>query len=1001
MADGDAGGDGGFGPELAAIPPALLHATPIGLLRTDDALRIRTANAAMCAMAGVPDGALAGRPLADLAPPGRAAELVGRLRAAAQPVVAEWAIPRPDGTALRARASLALDPTGIVALFEELSGQEVDAPSLREALRLTAVAERAARLGGYEMDVGRRRLTWTHGTRRIHEVAEDFSPTPREALSFVVPEARDAVNAAFIACAAGGPHFDLEAEIVTARGRRRWVQITGEAQRDAAGRVLTVAGTFQDVSDIMAAKAANRRLSERLAATIESITDACFTLDAEQRFTYVNQRAVELLGRPCTALLGHPARDCPLLDPAGPVGRALGRALEERAPVAEEVQVPESGAWLDLRAYPATDGLTVVLHDITARRKEAERLRLLEACVARLNDILLITEAEPIDEPGPRIVLVNDAFRRITGYAPEEVIGRTPRILQGPGTQRAELDRIGAALRAWQPVRAELLNYTKSGEELWLDLAIVPVADERGWYTHWVAIERDVTERKRAQTELEQQAALLDQVGDAIVVRDMAERILFWNGAAERIYGWRAEEVLGRGVRDLVYEDAAAIDEPMRILLRDGQWSGRFGQRRRDGAPVVVEARWRLMRNPDGTPRAVLAVSTDVTEQVRLEERLRRSQRLEAVGQLTGGIAHDFNNLLTVILGNAEMLAEALPGDDELRGLAEMTVGAAERGAELTARLLAFARRQALDPKLVRVDLLLSGLVPLLRRAAGEQVELRMLSAPDLWSALIDPVQLETAMLNLCVNARDAMPSGGVLTVSAANVQLGREDALMEGEVSPGDYVTIAVGDTGAGMAPDVAARVFEPFFTTKEVGKGSGLGLSMVYGFIKQSGGHVRIHTAPGRGTTVRLFLPRGASGGAAPAEGQRRAELPGGTETVLLVEDQPMLREHAAAQLRELGYRVLPAGDAAAALAELGRAPEVALLLTDIALPGGMDGLALAAAAAAERPGLRVLLASGLAENEGAREGVAASGLPVLAKPYRRRDLALMVRSVLDAPR
>jgi PAS domain S-box-containing protein len=688
----------------ASLPRLFAHA-PAGLLRLDPAWRIVEANAAFLSMLGGALPSAAGAELPTLLEdPAASRAMLDSLREGGQGFVAEWAIRRDGAEPLAARFTLApLLPAGALALVEDLSPREADRLRLRDALRLTQATERSARLGGWEIDEDRRALTWTNGMRAIHEVPPGFAPTPSEALAFIVPDSRDAVKAAFLACARTGAVLDIEAEIVTARGSRRRVHITGEAQRDASGRIRSIAGAFQDVTGERPAQLAVRELTERLAATLDSIGDAFLTLDPAMRLTHANYRAVALLG------LG--AGTPPFL-PGGVLEEKLRAALRSGAAATFEAPLPGTGRWLEVRAYPAASGLTVVLHDVTERRREAERLRLLEACVARVNDILLITEAGPIEEPGPRIVFANDAFRRITGHAPEEVLGRSPRMLQGPGTQRAELDRIRAALAAKQPVRAELINYTRSGEEIWLELDIVPVASPSGETTHLVAVQRDVTERKRAQARIEQQAALLDQVGDSIVVRDMAERVIYWNRAAERMYGWTAAEAMGRGVRGLVYESEDAIDGPMRALMAQGSWSGRFAQRRKDGSRLTVDANWRLMRDEAGTPTAVLAVSTDVTDRLVLEERLRRSHRLEAVGQLTGGIAHDFNNLLTVILGNAELLIESLAGTPELRELAEFSADAAERGAALTTRLLAFSRQQALDPKVVELDALLAGLAP-------------------------------------------------------------------------------------------------------------------------------------------------------------------------------------------------------------------------------------------------------------------------------------------------
>ncbi len=988
-----------MGGATGAMLVELLRHSPIGLVRTDADWRVIDANPAFCAMLGgvLPTPQGVDLP-ALLAEPESVRAALETLRQGSQGLVAEWRIRRPDGATLPARFTLAWRAAGEpqpggLALVEDLRPLDADRMRLHDALRLTGVSERAARLGGWEMDTDRRSLTWTQGMRALHGVPDSFRPSAWEALSFIAPESRDAVNGAFLACARTGAVLDLEAEMVTANGRRRRVRITGEAQRDAAGRIRSVAGAFQDITEEREARDAVRDLSQRLASTLDSITDAFLTFDAELRVTHANAQAGALLGRPAAELPGLPADALPAFAPGGVFHESFTAALRRRETVTFEAPLPGQGRWVEVRAYPASHGLTTVLHDVTERRQEQERLRLLEACVTRVNDILLITEAEPIDPPGPRIVFVNDAFRRITGYAPEEVIGHSPRILHGARTQRPELDRIRSALQRMEPVRAELINYTRGGEEIWLELDLAPVRDASGRPTHVVAIQRDVTERKRVQLQVEQQAALLNQVGDAIIVRDMSERVIFWNRAAERIYGWTAHDALGRGVRNLVYDDPSAIDEPMRTLLAVGSWSGRFSQHRKDGSPLVVDARWRLMRNEDGSPSAVVAVSTDVTERLELEERLRRSQRLEAIGQLTGGIAHDFNNLLTVMLGNAELLTESLAHDSELRPLAELTVGAAERAAALTSRLLAFARQQALDPKATDAGVLLQALLPLLRRAASERVALSLEAEPELWPALIDPPQLEAAVLNLCINARDAMPDGGTIVLRAANLHIGRGEPGGDGDVLSGAFVVVAVCDTGTGMTPEVAARAFEPFFTTKEVGQGSGLGLSMVYGFIKQSGGHVRLETSPGQGTCVRLYLPRAEARGA-PAE---RLPTPVATALpvrLLLVEDQAMVREHIAAQLRELGHEVVAVSDAASALEVLRSDSGVRLLLADMVLPGGLGGRELAHAARRLRPDLPVLLASGQAD--GTTD--ADDGIPVLAKPFRRRELAELVSRALE---
>lgn len=379
-----------------------------------------------------------------------------------------------------------------------------------------------------------------------------------------------------------------------------------------------------------------------------------------------------------------------------------------------------------------------------------------------------------------------------------------------------------------------------------------------------------------------------------------------------------------------------------------------------------------------------------------LNARLRDSQRLEAVGQLTGGVAHDFNNLLTVILGNAEVLRERLGADPKLALLADMVVDAAERGAQLTQRLLAFARKQALEPQVVDVNQRVADMDALLRRTLGEHIEIEFTRGAGLWPALVDPAQLDNALLNLCLNSRDAMPHGGRLTIETANAYLDHEYVQANADVKAGQYVMLGVSDNGSGIAPQHLARVFEPFFTTKEKGKGTGLGLAMIYGFAKQSGGHASIYSEPGQGTTVKLYLPRAG-------HAQTQLKLPGnamtaagGKETVLLVEDDMLVRRYAHNQLEALGYTVIEASNGAQALQVLQGPQGVDLLFTDVVMPG-MSGKQLADQAHVLRPQLRVLYTSGYTENAIVHQGRLDPGVHLLTKPYRREELARRVRDAM----
>jgi signal transduction histidine kinase/ActR/RegA family two-component response regulator len=397
--------------------------------------------------------------------------------------------------------------------------------------------------------------------------------------------------------------------------------------------------------------------------------------------------------------------------------------------------------------------------------------------------------------------------------------------------------------------------------------------------------------------------------------------------------------------------------------------------------------------------RMVIERRQSAEAMIEAEKKLMQAQKMESIGHLTGGIAHDFNNLLQVILGNTDMLAEEMAQQPRLRGMAEMARAAAERGAELTHRLLAFARKQPLDPKPTDLNKLVANMDGLLRRSLGEQVEIESVLGGGVWNALLDAPQMENAILNLCINARDAMLQGGRVTIETANAYLDDAYAVQHPELLPGQYVLVAVSDTGVGMDKATLAQVFEPFFTTKDVGKGSGLGLSMIYGFVKQSKGHVKIYSEPGQGTTVRLYLPR-AAGEAAQSDEERPASaLPGGTERILLVEDDDLVRGHVSAQLSSLGYRVVNANGGLAAIDALRGYDDFDLLFTDIVMPGGMNGRQLAEKARRLRPNLRVLFTSGYTENATLHHGRLEKGARLLQKPYRRQDLAAKLRSVLDA--
>jgi PAS domain S-box-containing protein len=501
-------------------------------------------------------------------------------------------------------------------------------------------------------------------------------------------------------------------------------------------------------------------------------------------------------------------------------------------------------------------------------------------------------------------------------------------------------------------------------------------------------------ERKRVEAALRFAQYSVDSTSDALFWLTRDARFFYVNDAACRSLGYAREELLSMTAPDIVpnfqMERWPAHWEELKTT---GSASYESLHRRKDGTSFPVEINVDFLEFEGVEYQFVSA--RDMTTRKRLEEQLRQAHKMEAIGNLAGGVAHDFNNLLAVILGHSELLEERLENDD--RSSTQAMIQAATRGAELTQRLLAFSRRQPLQPDIVDLGGLVDGITGLLSRTLGATIEVETVSAPDLWRTLADAGQVENALLNLAINARDAMLGGGRLTIESANVTLD-EDYAARQQVRPGDYVTLAVSDTGDGIAPDVLPHVFDPFFTTKDVGKGSGLGLSMVYGFAQQSGGHVTIYSEPGHGTTVKIYLPRTEEGAAASAFNAAAAAPEARGETVLVVEDDKDVRDLAAAYLRSLGYVVIEAADAEAALVALAEASRVELLLSDVMLPGGMSGPDLAAEVKRRRPETKVLFMSGYPDNAMASHNLLDDAADLLNKPFQRRDLAAKLRAVLD---
>jgi PAS domain S-box-containing protein len=629
------------------------------------------------------------------------------------------------------------------------------------------------------------------------------------------------------------------------------------------------------------------------------------------------------------------------------------------------------------------------------RDQHAIRERLFSAVVESSNDAII---TQTLDGT---ITGWNRAAETLFGHSADDAVGEHISLIVPPHRRdeiRALLDRIsrGETVAHFETVRAH-----KDGRTVDVSISLSPLHSAAGEIIGASKIARDLTETKRAQSalsrETEERQRIFETSQDLILVTDSAGKFVQVSPSVEAILGYRPEEMVGHSAVDFIHPDDLESTRTEMRAARRGLQMRSFEARypHKDGRTIYLN--W--MGTWSEPVRRHFFIGRDLTEKRAAEAQMRQVQKMDAIGQLTGGVAHDFNNILTVITGTIGILGDAVADRPELASIAKLIDDAAERGAQLTKHLLAFARKQPLQPVEIDVNSLMLEVGKLLHPTLGEQIQISPRLADDVWPAMVDPNQLTTAVLNLALNARDAMPGGGKLVLETRNVPLDEDYANLNPDVAAGDYVMIAVSDTGSGIPSALLERVFDPFFTTKEVGKGTGLGLSMVFGFVKQSGGHIKIYSEEGHGTSVKIYLPRSTGQGANAADMLAQGPVEGGTETVLVVEDDALVRKYVLAQVASLGYTTLEAANATEALKIIENGEAIDLLFTDVIMPGPMNGRQLVDEALKRRPALKTLFTSGYTENAILHHGRLDEGVLLLAKPYRKPELARMLRVALNS--
>jgi PAS domain S-box-containing protein len=758
--------------------------------------------------------------------------------------------------------------------------------------------------------------------------------------------------------------------------------------------------------DLTESKQANRALRDSqnlLANVFGSAMDAIISVDDDQHILFFNPAAEKMFGCHADAAIGQPIeRFIPERYRAahkehifrfvqaqvtnrkmGALGILYGlRADGAEFPMEVSISQMEAGG---KKFY------TVILRDISERQRAEDALRLLSGSIEQSYDAIIIWEFNGA------IIFWNQGAEMLYGYTKSETIGRTTsdllQTVRPISTQTFidELERKGY----WE---GELQHTTQSGKKVIVNsrLTLVHQPDGR---VYVLETNRDITARKQYEEKLLEQATLLDQATDAVIVRDLEERILYWNKSAERIYGWTAEETIGRTVQDLHYKEIdRRFYEAKRILLESGRWAGEGSHLNKEGKQVFVETRWTLLRDDQSAPKSVLVINSDITEKKKLEAQFLRAQRMESIGTLAGGIAHDLNNILSPIM-MALALFETRFTDTESQHVLTMLRASAMRGSGLINQVLAFARGVEGERILLQPKHIINEVKKMLSDTLPKTIDIRHTACDDLLPIIGDATQIHQVLTNLVINARDAMPQGGKIIIEAQNISIDDNYAQMNPEAKPGPYVCLTVSDTGAGIPEEIMSRIFDPFFTTKESGKGTGLGLATVMTIVKSHGGFLNVYSELGRGAEFRVYLPAAE----VTLSGQSAAsisELPRGNgELILVVDDEVAVREVTRSTLETYGYRVLLAADGAEAVALFAQhREEIGLVLTDTIMPY-MDGPATIQAIRRLRPDIKVILSSGLQSEHKEEEAGRAGAQAFLAKPYTAETLLHTLAELLGS--
>lgn len=773
---------------------------------------------------------------------------------------------------------------------------------------------------------------------------------------------------------------------------------------------------FNDVTEQKQAERAMRESEEKFRTLIESINDWVWQVDPNGVYTYVSPQAEKIMKYQMPEILGKTPFDFMHQDEAKRVGRIFSEMKNRRASILglEDTMFNKDGVEIifETSATPLISktgklkGYIGTCRDITDRKHAEEALKNSEQ---KWRNILVnIPQIGIALDPDAKIIFANAHFLKVTGWNEEDIMGKDWFDTFIPAHAREDVRRVFAKT-VDQKETFDISNYeneimTKTGELRDVAWSNVPTKDLQGNITDVTCLGIDLTEIRQAEEELrksnERLRMIAENTGTMIAILDNQGTYEFVN-PAHRVLGYEPDELLGTSGFTLIHpEDVSKLAEALQKGLQGelSRFTVTYRAKHKDGRTLTIEGTFDSIWSKDGQLEKIVFVGDDITERKLMEEQLHQAQKMETVGRLAGGVAHDFNNMLGIIIANTEMAGMQCDADDPIYLNLQEILKASHRAADTARHLLAFARKQIVSPKVLDANDTILDSLKMLRRLIGEDIHLRFVPGKDVWKIKMDPSQLQQILNNLVLNSRDAMPNGGNITIETKNALLDEVHCQMHNGIKPGDYVMVAVSDTGEGIAPEVMDHLFDPFFTTKEVGKGTGLGLAMIYGAIKQNNGHVEIISELGEGATVRLYLPRVEEEASRPKEKVIEKTVPGGNETVLVAEDERALLDTCRYVLERQGYTVLTAQNPKEALEIAEKHPgEIDLLLTDVVMPD-MDGKKLAEKLQAMRPSLKMLFMSGYTADVMAQHGILDQETIFIQKPFTFTGLAEKVREVLD---